>query len=103
MQLKGKRQNGRHTKKCEEQAMHVHTCTHTCTLVYTCTSTWVQVYTQVHQYLTKETLASNLKGKRQNVRHAEIINNTLRTYSAHNTMHPLTTFQVRVRHERQRT
>ena len=34
---------------------------------------------------------------------AKIINNTLRTYSAHNTMHPLTTFQVRVRHERRRT
>ena len=83
--------------------MHVHTCTRTCTWVYTCTSTWVQVYTHVHQYLTKETLASNLKGKRKSVRHAKIINNTLRTYSAHNTMHPLTTFQVRVRHERQRT
>ena len=48
----------------------------------------VQVYTQVHQYLTKETLASNLKGKRQSVRHAEISNKTVRTYSAHNTMHP---------------
>ena len=83
--------------------MHVHTCTRTCTWVYTCTSTWVQVYTHVHQYLTKETLASNLKGKRQNVRHAKTNNNTLCTYSAHNTMHPLTTFQVRVRHKRQRT
>ena len=83
--------------------MHVHTCTRTCTWVYTRKSTWGQVYTYVYPYLTKETLASNLKGKRQSVRHAQIINNTLRTYSAHNTMHPLTTFQVRVQHERQRT
>ena len=100
MQLEGKRQNGRHAKNVKNTL---------CTFIPApvpvpeCTSTWVQVYTHVHQYLTKETLASNLKGKRQNVRHAEIINNTLRTYSAHNTMHPLTTFQVQVRHERRRT
>ena len=50
--------------------MHVHTCT--CTRVYMYTCTCVQVYTYMHLYLTKETLALNLKGKRQNGRQAKL-------------------------------
>ena len=45
-------------------------------------------YTYVHPFLTKETLASNLKGKRQNGCHAKTLNKTLRTYSAHITCTP---------------
>ena len=45
-------------------------------------------YTYVHPYLTKETLTSNHKGKRQSGRHAKTLNNTLCTYSAHITCIP---------------
>ena len=45
-------------------------------------------YTYVHPYLTKETLTSNLKGKRQHGHHAKTLNNTLCAYSARITCLP---------------
>ena len=79
---KAKKQNGTHAKTTNN-TLYVYIPGPVPVTVYMCTCTWVQVYTYVQSCLTQETLAYNLKGKRQNGRHDKTLNNTLCTYSAH--------------------
>ena len=67
-----------------------------------CTSKCEQVYTYVQPYLTKGTLVSNIKGKRQLAAMLSTVKNTY-AQKVQIVPAPLTMFRVRVRHERLRT